>query len=151
MAGAAARSRAVSLQLEEHTLVPSSALVSPPSPSPPHPRCWDLGAAQPLSSLSSLPQDNEVYDKPPSVHYGGSQHPLQPRGPLHPLRNHSPPPTARPWRGDEVVANQHRLPQPPLLQQHELLNSYYVQRRPEPAPVAAHVHQDFQPAVSAPG
>lgn len=92
-----------------------------------------------------------MYDKPPSVHYGGSPHPLQPRGPLHPLRNHSPLPTARPWRGDEVVANQHRLPQPPLLQQHELLNSYYVQRRPEPAPVAAHVHQDFQPAVSALG
>lgn len=37
VAGAAARSRAVSLQLEEHTLVPSSALVSPPSLSPPHP------------------------------------------------------------------------------------------------------------------
>lgn len=97
--------------LEEHTLVPSSAL------------------------------DNEVYDKLPSIHYGGAQQPV------HPLRNHNPPPTARPWRGDEVVANQHHLPQPPLLQQHELLNSYYIHRWPDPAPVAAHVHQDFQPAL----
>lgn len=37
VAGVAARSHAVSLQLEEHTLVPSSALVSLLSLSPPHP------------------------------------------------------------------------------------------------------------------
>lgn len=131
----------MSLQLEEHTLVPSSALVSPiPVTCMSPAQIWAA-----LSALSLLLQDNEVYDKLPSIHYGGAQQPV------HPLRNHNPPPTARPWRGDEVVANQHRLPQPPLLQQHELLNSYYIHRWPDPAPVAAHVHQDFQPAVSATG
>lgn len=149
-----------------HPSIPISIRTSPSPPIHPiaiHPSPLDCPSSSPTSSMpawrstnpqsvspSLPPQDNEVYDKPPSIHYAGPQPPLQPRGPLHPLHNHSPLPTARPWRGDEVVANQHRLPEQPLLHhQHELLNSYYIHRRPDPAPVAAHVHQDFQPAVSA--
>lgn len=120
-----------------HPLLHPSPTFSIPTPT------W--GTAAPLIPCPP-PQDNEVYDKPPTLHYAGPQ----PREPLHPLRNHVPPATARPWRGDEVVANQHRLPEQPLLHhQHELINGYYIHRRPDPAPVAAHVHQDFQPAVSA--
>lgn len=100
------------------------------------------------TSLSSPGLDNEVYDKPPSVHYshGGTAS----SGFPHPRREHNPSPTARPWRADDSIANHHRLPdhsphgaQP----QQEPLDSFSPNRRGESAPAAVHRHHDFQPAL----
>lgn len=108
-----------------------------------------------------------MYDRPPSVHYShgetassGSQRPFQQHFPIHPHREYSAYSTVKPWRGDESVANQHRLPEQPAIHhshqsaqhQEEPLNAFFPNnRQSETASVQAHTHQDFQPAVSSQG
>uniref|UniRef100_A0A8D0GYH3 Collagen type XVIII alpha 1 chain n=1 Tax=Sphenodon punctatus TaxID=8508 RepID=A0A8D0GYH3_SPHPU len=75
--------------------------------------------------------------------------------PLHPRRDYSTYSTARPWRGDDSIANHHRLPEQPSIQQshrgaqhqQESLGGFYPNHRPEIAPSAIHTHNDFQPAL----
>ncbi|KAF7235517.1 Collagen-like protein 4 [Varanus komodoensis] len=110
----------------------------------------------PLSGM--VPQDNEVHERFSSVHYShggtaasGSPRFVQPHLPVHSHREYSTYSTARPWRGDDSIASQHRLPEQPRqgAQRHqESLNSLLLNgRQPEAAP-SAHTHHDFQPAVS---